>query len=232
MEKGRKFLVKANRWIAPVFALVLAAVLIWGLGLLVRPKYASGITLEGSMVQNWYDHAGEGHQVLFVGDCEVYESFSPVTLFNEFGATSYIRGSAQQLMWQSYYLLREALTAVKQEIAELGEATQTERKSIHRKTELEQQIPQKESALQQLQTELGEIDRNRSGLQAELQTKTERMTIDRKTLRFDGRAGAERRIRELGAKGVQALGELFQFQNHKNLMFVYTLDYVILWQRR
>ena len=105
-------------------------------------------------------------------------------------------------------LLREALTAVKQEIAELGEATQTERKSIHRKTELEQQIPQKESALQQLQTELGEIDRNRSGLQAELQTKTERMAIDRKTLRFDGRAGAERRIRELGAMIAQMKADL------------------------
>ena len=100
---------KKRRWIAPVCAFVLAAVLIWGLGRLVRPKYASGITLEGSMVENWYTHANEGHQVLFVGDCEVYESFSPVTLFNEFGATSCIRGSAQQLMWQSYYLLREAL---------------------------------------------------------------------------------------------------------------------------
>ena len=100
---------KRDRWIAPLFALVLAGVLIWGLGRLVTPKYASGQTLEGSMVENWYAHAGEGHQVLFIGDCEVYESFSPVTLFNEFGATSYIRGSAQQLMWQSYYLLREAL---------------------------------------------------------------------------------------------------------------------------
>ena len=100
---------KRDRWIAPLFALVLLGVIVWGLGLLVRPKYASGQTLEGSMVENWYAHAGEGHQVLFIGDCEVYESFSPVTLFNEFGATSYIRGSAQQLMWQSYYLLREAL---------------------------------------------------------------------------------------------------------------------------
>ena len=100
---------KCKRWAAPVVALGLAALLIGGLGRLVRPKYASGITLEGSMVENWYAHRDEGHQVLFVGDCEVYESFSPVTLFNEFGATSYIRGSAQQLMWQSYYLLREAL---------------------------------------------------------------------------------------------------------------------------
>ncbi len=100
---------KRNRWIAPVFTLVLAGLLLWGLGRLVRPKYASGVTLEGSMVENWYTHRNEGHQVLFVGDCEVYESFSPVTLFEEFGATSYIRGSAQQLMWQSYYLLSEML---------------------------------------------------------------------------------------------------------------------------
>lgn len=105
MEKDKK----RKNWFAPIFALLLIGLLIWGLGLLVRPKYASGITLEGSMVENWYAHRDEDHQVLFVGDCEVYESFSPVTLFNEFGATSYIRGSAQQLMWQSYYLLREAL---------------------------------------------------------------------------------------------------------------------------
>ena len=100
---------KKRSWFAPICALLLLALLVWGLGRLVRPKYASGITLEGGMVENWYAHREEGHQILFVGDCEVYESFSPVTLFNEFGATSYIRGSAQQLMWQSYYLLREAL---------------------------------------------------------------------------------------------------------------------------
>ena len=100
MEKGKK----RKNWFAPLCVLVLTGLLIWGLGRLVRPKYASGITLEGSMVENWYAHAKEGHQVLFIGDCEVYESFSPVTLFREYGATSYIRGSAQQLMWQSYYL--------------------------------------------------------------------------------------------------------------------------------
>ncbi len=100
---------KKRSWFAPICALVLAVLLVWGLGRLVRPKYASGITLEGSMVENWYAHRNEGHQVLFVGDCEVYESFSPVTLFDEFGATSYIRGSAQQLMWQSYYLIHEML---------------------------------------------------------------------------------------------------------------------------
>ena len=100
---------KRRSWFAPICAMILAALLIWGLGRLVRPKYASGVTLEGSMVEEYYAHRDEGHQVIFIGDCEVYESFSPVTLFNEFGATSYIRGSAQQLMWQSYYLLAETL---------------------------------------------------------------------------------------------------------------------------
>ena len=53
---------KRNRWIAPLGALLLAALLIWGLGRLVRPKYASGVTLEGSMVENWYAHRKEGNQ--------------------------------------------------------------------------------------------------------------------------------------------------------------------------
>ena len=44
-----------------------------------------------------------------VGDCELYENFSPVTMWKNYGITSYIRGSAQQLTWQSYYLLEDAL---------------------------------------------------------------------------------------------------------------------------
>ncbi|MDD5017443.1 MAG: SGNH/GDSL hydrolase family protein, partial [Eubacteriales bacterium] len=37
------------------------------------------------------------------------ENFSPITLWEEYGITSYIRGSAQQLIWHSYYLLEETL---------------------------------------------------------------------------------------------------------------------------
>ena len=47
--------------------------------------------------------------MLFVGDCEVFENFSSVTLYNEYGITSFIRGGAQQLVWHSYYLLEDAL---------------------------------------------------------------------------------------------------------------------------
>lgn len=85
--------------------LVLVCVVIWLLGRLMEPKYMSGV-LEGAMVAEYYDEENP-HDVIFVGDCEVYENFSPVTLWREYGITSYIRGSAQQLIWQSYYLLEE-----------------------------------------------------------------------------------------------------------------------------
>lgn len=90
---------------------VLVAVLLVGclylLQRLLVPKYQTGI-VEGSMIEEYYKDES-GHEVLFVGDCEVYENFSTITLWEEYGITSYIRGSAQQLTWQSYYLLEDAL---------------------------------------------------------------------------------------------------------------------------
>ena len=39
----------------------------------------------------------------------MYESFIPAVLWQEYGISSYVRGSAQQLVWQSYYMLADAL---------------------------------------------------------------------------------------------------------------------------
>ena len=89
-----------------VFLIVILAVL-YLLQKLLMPKYMSDIP-EGAMVEEYYKET-TGHEVLFVGDCEVYENFSPITLYEDYGITSYIRGSAQQLTWQSYYLLEDAL---------------------------------------------------------------------------------------------------------------------------
>ncbi len=74
---------------------------------LVMPKYMSE-NREGALIREYYGEAG-GHDVLFLGDCEVYESFTPPTLWQEYGITSYIRGTPQQLIWQSYYLLEDTL---------------------------------------------------------------------------------------------------------------------------
>ncbi len=75
---------------------------------LVVPKYMSGI-VEGAMIAEYYKEEKD-HDVIFIGDCEVYENFTPAVLWEEYGIHSYIRGSAQQLIWQSYYLLEETLT--------------------------------------------------------------------------------------------------------------------------
>jgi hypothetical protein len=88
--------------------LLLTILLIAFLQALLMPKY-QGASREGSLIDDYYAEEVYDHDVLFVGDCEVYESFTPPTLWEEYGITSYIRGSAQQLSWQSYYLLEETL---------------------------------------------------------------------------------------------------------------------------
>lgn len=93
-----------------LIAVIVAAVwcgALWLCQRLLTPKYMDDL-VEGSLTREYYDETTT-HDVIFVGDCEVYENFSPVTLWEQYGITSYIRGSAQQLIWQSYYLLEDAL---------------------------------------------------------------------------------------------------------------------------
>ena len=83
------------------------AVVLWLVSGLLIPKYMTDIQ-EGALIAEYYEEE-TGHDVVLIGDCEVYENFSPDVLWREYGVTSYIRGSAQQLIWQSYYLLEETL---------------------------------------------------------------------------------------------------------------------------
>ena len=73
----------------------------------LMPKYVSE-AVDGRLIAEYYDSA-KNHDIIFVGDCEVYENISPITLWEEYGVASYIRGSPQQLIWQSYYLMEETL---------------------------------------------------------------------------------------------------------------------------
>ncbi len=76
---------------------------------ILQPKYLT-LSPEGSLTEEYYDSVKETpHDVLFIGDCEVYESFIPAVLWEEYGISSYVRGGAQQLVWHSYYLLEDAL---------------------------------------------------------------------------------------------------------------------------
>lgn len=91
--------------------IVLSALIVLGslflLQRLLSPKYVDGV-VEGAFVAEYYRDVPD-HDVIFVGDCEVYENFSPAVLWEEYGINSYIRGSAEQYIWQSYYLLEDTL---------------------------------------------------------------------------------------------------------------------------
>lgn len=93
-----------KRIIIGVCDILVITILLWFVQALVTPKYISNP--EGGLTAEYYSEAG-GHDVIFVGDCEVYESFIPAVLWEKHGISSYVRGSAQQLAWQSYYMLED-----------------------------------------------------------------------------------------------------------------------------
>ncbi len=88
-------------------ALAASAAVLLFLTRLLMPKYM-GKVVEGNLTEEYYKET-TGHDVLIFGNCEAYENISPIVLWREFGITSYIRGNAQQLIAQSYYLLEDAL---------------------------------------------------------------------------------------------------------------------------
>ncbi len=94
--------------ISILLALILTAVAFVLLQRLLVPKYYGDVT-EGAFTAEYYSDKPD-HDVLFLGDCEAYENFDPVYLWEHYGINAYIRGSAQQLVWQSYYLLCDALS--------------------------------------------------------------------------------------------------------------------------
>lgn len=93
--------------VATVLILAFWLVILYAVQCLLVPKYQSGV-VEGSMIAEYYKDKSQ-HEVIMVGDCEVYENISTIELWKQYGITSYIRGSAQQLTWQSYYLLEDTL---------------------------------------------------------------------------------------------------------------------------
>ena len=93
--------------ITAICSIAFAVAALFLLQRLVVPKYMEDV-LEGSFIREYYDET-TAHDVIMVGDCEVYENFSPIEMWNQYGITGYIRGSAQQLIWQSYYMLEDTL---------------------------------------------------------------------------------------------------------------------------
>lgn len=86
---------------------IVICLLLFLLQRLLMPKYSVG-TQDGAMIAEYYNDAPK-HNLVIIGDSEMYENISPLALWENYGINCYIRGSAQQLIWQSYYLLEDTL---------------------------------------------------------------------------------------------------------------------------
>ncbi len=74
---------------------------------LFMPKYVSE-NQDGRITQEFYDETVP-LDVVFVGPSTIYDAISPVWLWERYGFTSYVRGNASQTMWQSYYMVEDAI---------------------------------------------------------------------------------------------------------------------------
>ena len=81
-----------------IIAIIIVAIIIFYiLNKLLTPKYMTDL-VEGSMISQYYREP-KNHEVIFIGDCEVYANFSPMVLYEEKGIASFFRGSSQNLIW-------------------------------------------------------------------------------------------------------------------------------------
>ena len=85
---------------------------------LVTPKYQDEL-IEGHLIKEYYNEEKD-HDVIFVGDCEVYANISPMELYKNYGITSYVRGTSQQMIWQSYEIIKETLSYEKPKVIVLN----------------------------------------------------------------------------------------------------------------
>ena len=96
-----------KKLLKPIIIILGIVLTLWLLQCILMPKYVSQ-NEEGILSQEYYDNIGDA-DVLFVGDCEVYSNFSTVKMWKDYGISSYIRGTPQQLIWHSYYMLKDTL---------------------------------------------------------------------------------------------------------------------------
>ena len=104
-----------KRFINVLLIIILFSFIFYVLNRLVSPKYVDDL-IEGSLTYSYYD-SPKNHDVIFLGDCEMYANFSPMAVYQESGIKSFVRANSQQLIWQSYYLLKETF---KYEIPDAG----------------------------------------------------------------------------------------------------------------
>ena len=99
---------KYLRFFAKTASIILAALVILIIcGRVFIPKYATE-NVDGRVTGDYYAEEGPV-DVIFVGSSTVYNAYIPACIYEEYGFTSYDRANASQTIWQSYYMIRDAI---------------------------------------------------------------------------------------------------------------------------
>lgn len=81
---------------------------------LFMPKYITE-NKDGRVTEEYYNEKTDLDVICF-GSSTVYNAISPDYLWDEYGFTSYTRANASQTLWQSYYLMEDALKSQKPDV--------------------------------------------------------------------------------------------------------------------
>lgn len=108
---------KIKKWIKICIKIAVVVLAVMFLNRLFMPKYVSE-NQDGRVSEEFYQEKLPV-DVIFTGSSTVYNDVSTITLWQEFGITSFVRANASQTMWQSYYLLEDSLSVQTPELAVL-----------------------------------------------------------------------------------------------------------------
>jgi len=78
---------------------------------LLKPKWGEGTAgaRETLNANGFYAEPEDSLDVIFIGSSHCFFAVSPLKMWQEYGFTSYVRGSANQSMFLSYYTLKDSL---------------------------------------------------------------------------------------------------------------------------
>jgi len=111
---------KKTKWIGAAVIFVVLTALLWGVAQALLVPHDKAANPEAFLLADYFDADTAYDEVVFLGDCEVYEAFSPAVLWKEYGITSRVCGTPQQLMWHSYAILEEVLKSSSPRVVVLG----------------------------------------------------------------------------------------------------------------
>lgn len=98
-----------KKTIRAVLFISVGVIIFWMLTRIFVPKWTGKIDPATPRIKGYYLEEKNTIDVLAVGASDVGRGFSPITLWNDYGITSYNLGTSNQTMALAYYVIKEAI---------------------------------------------------------------------------------------------------------------------------